>query len=134
MTAMVQRLYEHPHHRGSLPLADAVGRVGVPDAGQFVTVYLQLDGRCISDAWFETHNCPVAVACGSFVTAWATGRNIAHVHALGPEDLAGALGKLPFDKEHCPRMAVAALHAAAREAARSAPRNHDTRPAEDMCE
>ena len=118
MTAMIRRLYEHPHHRGSLPLADAVGRVGVPDAGQFMTVYLRLDGRCISDAWFETHNCPVAVACGSFVTAWAAGRNLAQVGALGPEDLAGALGRFPLETEHCPEMAVAALQAAAREAAR----------------
>lgn len=94
---------------GALANADAVGRRGVQGEGPFVTMYLRLEGDRIAEAWFETWGCPVAIACGSWLTRWAGGRSLAQVSVIQPDDLARVLGGVPLGKEHCPELSVGAL-------------------------
>ena len=66
----------------------------------------------ISDARFETYGCPVAIACGSFLTHWAQHKTLDQVRIIESGDLERILGGLPLGKEHCAALAVSAFQSA----------------------
>ncbi len=68
-----------------------VGQSGTPGAGPYMTVYLKTDGRTISEAWFETYSCPVAMACGSWLTAWVQGLTHEQARLLETSGLGGSI-------------------------------------------
>jgi NifU-like protein involved in Fe-S cluster formation len=89
--------------------AEIVGVAGTPGQGPFMRISLKVSGEQISDARFETYGCPVAMACGSFLTQWAKGKSIEQVQVIQAGDLERILGGLPLGKEHCAGLAVGAL-------------------------
>ena len=98
-----------PHTMGALADAEVIGQAGAPGEGPFMRLFLRLEADRIAEARFETYGCPVAIACGSWVTQWATGRTLAQVRVLEAGDLERVLGGLPLGKEHCAQMTVQAL-------------------------
>jgi NifU-like protein involved in Fe-S cluster formation len=79
-----------------------------------MTIVLTLDGETITDAKFQTYPCPAASACGTFVTTWAEGKTLSDIRALTAEILLEHTGQMPLGREHCPGLAVDAMHDAAR--------------------
>ncbi len=105
----------NPVGMGPLDGATHEGLSGVPGDGPYVRLRLIVrDGR-IERAGFETYGCPAAIASGSLLVALATGREVAKIRLLTPEDLLRLLGGLPEGKEHCAQFAVEALRDALKE-------------------
>jgi NifU-like protein involved in Fe-S cluster formation len=106
---IIQRLFNDPKTLGSLPDADVTGRAGVQGEGPFLYIFLKFAGERIENARFETYGCPVAIACGSWVTQWVAGRTPEQSGLLEANDLRTVLGGVPLGKEHCADLAVTAL-------------------------
>lgn len=105
----IPRLFNDPRTLGPLPGADVTGRAGVQGEGPFLHMHLKFAGDWIESARFETYGCPVAVACGSWVTQWVAGRTPEQAGLLEAGDLIRLLGGVPLGKEHCADLAVSAL-------------------------
>ena len=86
------------------------GQIGIPGQGPFMTVVLTLSGDTIVDAKFETYPCPAASACGDFVTTWIEGKKLSDIPGLTEETLLASTGPMPLGREHCPKLAVDAMH------------------------
>jgi NifU-like protein involved in Fe-S cluster formation len=78
-------------------------------------VHLSVEQNSIASASFETYGCPVAIACGSWLTSWVTGKTFTQAAVIEPGDLEKVLGGLPLGKEHCAALAVNALKDALRQ-------------------
>lgn len=113
----IARLFNDPKTLGPLVDADVTGRAGVQGEGPFMHMHLRLAEGHIIDARFETYGCPVAVACGSWVTQWVKGRVPEQALLLEPEALRKLLGGVPLGKEHCADLAVNSLRDGLRQAA-----------------
>ena len=98
----------------SLAEADAIGQDGIPGEGPYMTLYLRLEGENIAEASFETYGCPAAIACGSWLTQWITGKTADAASIITADDLMRVVGGLPLGKEHCASLAVNALRSAMR--------------------
>lgn len=103
-----------PRNVGSLADANAVGRAGVQGQGNYLVLYLKIEGEEIKRASFQTYGCPAAIASGSLMTSWLKGKTIEEAKNFTAEELKSALGGLPLGKEHCPRLAISALQDALR--------------------
>lgn len=112
MEPVIQRLYLNADNMGPMPDADLVGRCGEAGMGPYMVMYLRCADGSVAAATFETYNCPVAVACGSFTARWVVGRRLCDLGVLSAHDIGVVLGGLPLGKEHCAEMAVSALRAA----------------------
>lgn len=112
MTSQIQRHWLHPHNRGIPSGSSISGQVGTPGEGPYLQLKLDWEGGVIQTARFQTYNCPIAIACGSWLVTWIEGKTVAQVSALNPNDLVLLLGGLPPGKAHCAELAVGALQSA----------------------
>jgi nitrogen fixation NifU-like protein len=87
---------------------EVVGTDGVAGQGNYLALQMRVDGERIAEAAFQTYGCPAAIACGSFVTEWITGKTVGEAATLEWDEVAVAL-ELPLGKEHCAQLAVNAL-------------------------
>jgi nitrogen fixation NifU-like protein len=106
-----------PYHRGAFPEANAVGQEGIEGEGAFVQIALRVQEGRVTQAYFQTYNCPSAVACGSWLVKWLEGQTIPTAASLEASDLMRVLGGLPLGKEHCAKLAVKALRHALQQVA-----------------
>ena len=104
-----------PHKMYPLEGADVIGRAGVPGEGPYLQMFLTWNGETVKEATFTTYNCPIAIACGSWVSGWAEGRSLELLTKIEPGDVEKLLGGLPLGKEHCAALAVNALRDALRQ-------------------
>lgn len=98
-----------PRHIGEIEAADGVGTVGDPDCGDFLRVYVRMDGDVIRDASFLCQGCPAAIACGSATLELAIGKTIREAAYVTEEAVSEYLGGLPGVKLHCSNLGVTAL-------------------------
>jgi NifU-like protein involved in Fe-S cluster formation len=106
---------QNPHKMYPLEGADIVGQAGTQGAGPFMRMFFRLKEESVEEATFVTYNCPIAIACGSWVTGWAEGRTREFLARLEPGDVELLLGGLPLGKEHCAALAVNSLKDALRQ-------------------
>jgi len=109
------KLMDHfldPRNAGEIPDADGIGTVGDPECGDFMKVWIKVDGNLIVDVKFKCKGCPAAIAVGSMVTELAVGKDLDEAMELTDDDIADALGGLPEPKQHCSNLGAAALHEA----------------------
>src|SRR5262249_26342360 len=110
---MASALLEHhaadPQNQGVLEDADVVGQEGMPGEGAFMTLYLKGSKEKIEEATFVTYGCPIARACGSWLTGWVKGRSAEQAGVIGENDLMLILGGLPLGKEHCASLTIRSL-------------------------
>ena len=105
---------QNPHKMYALEGADVVGRSGVPGEGPFLQMFLRWSGETVAEASFTTYNCPIAIACGSWVTGWAEGHGVELLAKIEAGDVERILA-IPLGKEHCAALAVNALRDALRQ-------------------
>lgn len=108
-SAAVREHTLNPRRVGSIENADAVGREGLPGQGNYVVIYLKVEGDRIVDARFQTYGCPAVIAGGSFLTDWVVGKTVEETEVIDADRLTAELGGLPLGKEHCALIAVKAL-------------------------
>ena len=92
---------ENPRNCGTMEDPDGIGRVGDPGHGDYLTVFIKVEGTVVTDVKYLTRGCPVCVACASMMSELAIGRDLDEAMMIEGEDIMDALGGIPGDKVHC---------------------------------
>ncbi len=93
--------FENPRNCGTMEDPDGIGLVGDPSRGDYLTVFIRVEGTVVTDVKFLTRGCLVCVACASVMTELAVGKDLDHAMMIEGEDIINALGGLPENKAHC---------------------------------
>ena len=115
MSEYKKELLDHfmnPRNVGEIAGADGVGAAGDPACGDFIKVWLKVEGVNIADIKYKCRGCPSAIAAASAMSEIAIGMNIDAASELTDETIAEAIGGLSPDKMHCSNLAAAALYEA----------------------
>jgi nitrogen fixation NifU-like protein len=120
MTGKVVRVYSdkvmdhftNPRNVGEIPDADGVGKVGNPQCGDVMWMYIKVKDDIITDIKFKTFGCGAAIATSSMITEMAKGKSIEEARKISRGDVAEALDGLPPVKMHCSNLAADALNEA----------------------
>lgn len=93
------------------------GRAGnAPGQGPFLHVTLQVQGETISQATYETYQCPGCVACGKAICDLAQGLRLEQAAEIGHPVLVERVGPLPRHRQICYGLALLALADAVKQA------------------
>ena len=104
--------FMHPRNVGEIEHPDAMAEVGDPTCGDFIRVYLMVEGEKISVFKFLTQGCPGAISTSSIATELAIGKTIEEALKLTDNDVIDAAGGIPARKAHCSLLAIRGLHQA----------------------
>ncbi|MGC8862367.1 MAG: iron-sulfur cluster assembly scaffold protein, partial [Armatimonadota bacterium] len=88
---------------------NGVGTIGDPACGDFLRVYVQVEGDVIQSISFLCQGCPAAIASGSATCELALGKTIHEAVHITEETVSDYLGGLPGEKMHCSNLGVGAL-------------------------
>lgn len=115
MTIYSKKVMEHfnrPKNVGIIEDADGIGEIGDPDCGDFMRVYIKVDGDDIADIKYQIKGCPASIACASAMTEIAIGKNLDDAMMLSDMDIVDALDGLPEFKIHCSALGATGLQKA----------------------
>lgn len=104
--------FMHPRNAGEIENPDAMAVVGDPTCGDFIRVYLKVEGGKVSAFKFLTQGCPGAISTSSIATELAIGKTLDEALKLTDNDVIEAAGGIPARKAHCSLLAIRALHEA----------------------
>jgi NifU-like protein involved in Fe-S cluster formation len=115
--------FKNPRGRKPLPSFNGEGWAGNTAIGQFMRIQLNVVDGVVTEAGYETFGCLAAIAAGSYVVQWVTGKSLAEALLMDPGRLNQELGSLPRDRFFCAEMAVHGLHQALKDASEREKRN-----------
>jgi nitrogen fixation protein NifU and related proteins len=104
--------FMHPRNVGEIENCDAMATVGDPECGDFIRVYLKVEGGKIASFKFLTQGCPGAISTSSIATELAIGKTLEEALQLTDNDVIHAAGGIPARKAHCSLLAIKGLHQA----------------------
>ena len=104
--------FMHPRNIGEIENPDAMAEVGDPACGDFIRVYLMVEGEKISVFKFLTQGCPGAISTSSIATELAIGKTLDEALELTDNDVIKTAGGIPARKAHCSLLAIGGLHQA----------------------
>jgi nitrogen fixation NifU-like protein len=104
--------FTNPHNVGEIPDADGIGKVGNPQCGDVMWLYIKVKDDIITDIKFKTFGCGAAIATSSMITELAKGKTLEQAKEISRQDVANALEGLPPQKMHCSNLAADALREA----------------------
>jgi nitrogen fixation NifU-like protein len=110
-----QKLIDHfrnPRNMGEIPDADGVGKVGNPQCGDVMYLYIKVRDGTLVDVKFQALGCAAAIATSSVITEMAVGKKIDEALKITRQDVADELGKIPPIKMHCSNLAADGLRKA----------------------
>jgi nitrogen fixation NifU-like protein len=115
--ALIARLldhYEHPRNRGPLPDADVTHTGGIPDCGDVVTVYMNIEPPDrIAAVSFEGRGCTISQAAASILSERVIGAPFAAIEAMTLEEMIDLLGREVVEtRPRCATLALRTLKAA----------------------
>lgn len=105
----VMEHFANPRNVGEIPDADGIGKVGNPQCGDVMWLYIKVKDNIITDIKFKTFGCGAAIATSSMITELARGKTIEEAKKISRADVADELGGLPPVKMHCSNLAADAL-------------------------
>ena len=108
----VMEHFANPHNVGEIPDADGIGKVGNPQCGDVMWLYIKVKDDIITDIKFKTFGCGAAIATSSMITELAKGKTIEEAKKISRQDVADSLEGLPPTKMHCSNLAADALREA----------------------
>lgn len=108
----VMEHFANPHNVGEIPDADGIGKVGNPQCGDVMWLYIKVKDNIITDIKFKTFGCGAAIATSSMITDLARGKTLEEAKVITRQDVANALEGLPPQKMHCSNLAADALREA----------------------
>jgi nitrogen fixation NifU-like protein len=108
----VMEHFANPHNVGEIPDADGIGKVGNPQCGDVMWLYIKVKDNIISDIKFKTFGCGAAIATSSMITELARGKTLEEAKKISRQDVADSLDGLPPTKMHCSNLASDALREA----------------------
>jgi len=101
--------FRNPRHAGRLENATATVQASNPVCGDVLELAARVEESRIGEAKFLCRGCTTTIACGSWLTEWLTGRELADLRSISAEDIATALGGLPPATFHGAQLAAEAL-------------------------
>jgi nitrogen fixation protein NifU and related proteins len=105
----VMEHFANPRNVGEIPDADGIGKVGNPQCGDVMWLYIKVKDNILTDVKFKTFGCGAAIATSSMITELARGKTIEEAKKISRADVADQLGGLPAVKMHCSNLAADAL-------------------------
>lgn len=108
----VMHHFTNPHNVGEIPDADGIGKVGNPQCGDVMWLYIKVKDDMITDIKFKTFGCGAAIATSSMITDLARGKTLEEAKKISRQDVADSLDGLPPQKMHCSNLAADALREA----------------------
>ena len=111
-SAKVLEHFRRPRNAGIMNDANGVGEIGDPSCGDFLKVYIKVEGDVVKDVKYQIKGCPAAVACASAMTELSIGRNLDDAMMIVDSDIVDALDGLPEFKVHCSALGAAGLRTA----------------------
>jgi len=108
----VIELFLDPQNVGSLDEPSAVGEAGDPRCGDYLKIYIKVNGDVIEECTFEVLGCCAAIASSSMTTILAKGEKLEEAARITAQKIVDALGGLPEPKIHCSVLGAAALKSA----------------------
>ncbi|MCX6658337.1 MAG: Fe-S cluster assembly scaffold protein NifU [Euryarchaeota archaeon] len=105
----VMEHFANPHNVGEIPNADGIGKVGNPQCGDVMWLYIKVKDNIITDIKFKTFGCGAAIATSSMITELARGKTLEEAKKISRQDVADSLDGLPPTKMHCSNLASDAL-------------------------
>jgi len=104
--------FANPRNVGEIPDADGIGKVGNPQCGDVMWLYIKVKDGILTDIKFKTFGCGAAIATSSMITELARGKTIEEAKRISRQDVADSLEGLPPTKMHCSNLAADALREA----------------------
>ncbi len=101
--------FANPRNVGEIPDADGIGKVGNPQCGDVMWLYIKVKDGILTDIKFKTFGCGAAIATSSMITELAKGKTIEEAKKISRQDVADSLEGLPPTKMHCSNLAADAL-------------------------
>ena len=108
----VMEHFANPHNVGEIQNADGIGKVGNPQCGDVMWLYIKVKDNIITDIKFKTFGCGAAIATSSMITELARGKTLEEAKKISRQDVADSLDGLPPTKMHCSNLASDALREA----------------------
>jgi nitrogen fixation NifU-like protein len=115
MTGYSRKVLEHfrnPRNAGVIEDASGIGEIGDPSCGDFLKVYIRVEGDNLADVKYEIKGCPASIACASAMTEIAIGKDLDDAMAITEEEIVAALDGLPEFKFHCSALGASGLRKA----------------------
>jgi nitrogen fixation NifU-like protein len=110
--------FEHPRNPGVVSSPDAVAQVENPVCGDILKLSARLSQGRIVEIKFLAKGCVSAIACASALAEFLECKTLAEASALRREELVRRLGDLPEASTHASHLAMDALTALIRNAAK----------------
>ncbi|MFA4858667.1 MAG: Fe-S cluster assembly scaffold protein NifU [Candidatus Margulisiibacteriota bacterium] len=104
--------FMHPRNMGEMENPDGIGRMGNPQCGDIMEMYIRVKNNVIEDVKFKTFGCGAAIASSSMVTELVKGKTIDEALKITNKQVIESLGGLPAIKHHCSVLGEDALKAA----------------------
>lgn len=101
--------FEHPRNAGEMEAPDVRVQVENPVCGDVLALSARIDQGRIREIRFKAKGCVPSMACGSALTALATGRTLEEAAAIRKESVIDLLGGLPPASSHAAELALEAL-------------------------
>lgn len=110
-----QKILDHflnPRNVGEIETADGYAKIGDPNCGDFIKVWLRIENETIVDFKYKVFDCWGAISTTSVVSELAIGKSIKEATRITDDDVVNALGGIPENKQHCSLLGVQGLRAA----------------------
>lgn len=101
--------FQRPRNAGVIDDANGVGEFGDPECGDFLKVFLRVEGDTIADVKYQIRGCPASIACASAMSELAMGKSPDDAMMITDEDIVEALDGLPEPKLHCSNLGAVGL-------------------------
>ncbi len=111
-SAKVLDHFRNPRNMGEMKDADGIGKVGNPECGDIMYIYIKVKDDRLEDIRFQTLGCGAAIATSSMITEMARGKTLEEALKITKKDVADALDGLPPIKMHCSNLAADGLRKA----------------------
>jgi nitrogen fixation NifU-like protein len=104
--------FKEPKNAGVIEDADGIGEMGDPTCGDFMRVFIKVEGNIITDVKYQIKGCPASIAVASAMTELAIGKDLDEALMLTDDDVVEALDGLPDEKLHCSVLGITGLRKA----------------------
>ncbi|MEW6295065.1 MAG: iron-sulfur cluster assembly scaffold protein [Candidatus Diapherotrites archaeon] len=113
----VMKYFRHPRNMGEIKNADGIGKVGNPQCGDVLEVYIKVGKNkkgkeILKDIKVKTFGCIAALATSSVITEMVKGKTLNEALKISNMDIAKELGGLPPIKMHCSVLSAEGLRKA----------------------
>ena len=105
----VMKHFRAPQYVGEIKDADAIGKVGNPQCGDIMQIYIKVKDNKIEDIKVKTFGCVASLSTSDVVCDLAIGKTLEVAEKITKDDVIKELGELPPQKVHCSVLAQEAL-------------------------